>query len=565
MKATYSNTIVKTSYKFSDIYNFLTCCRDEGKITVQRLAGLLMIPFLIFITSCQNRTELSGTDTYSGNYVAHVQLDSSRLIATEVINGLEAPRDITVGPYGWIWFNEIQGAVSRVNPESGESMKLLEMHDVFFERSRGLLSIALHPEFREHPYVYLHYTFSKKELGSRIVRYTFTGDTLTDQHIILDNLPGGSGHSGSKMMIGPDNKLWLGTGDSNRGDLAQSLDSYHGKVLRMNLDGSVPEDNPVEGSRIWTAGHRNIQGITHGNGKIYTSEHGPDNDDEVNLIRKGGNYGWPDVQGFCDTENERQYCRDSLIVEPMYAWTPVIASAGIQYYNYMHNAIPEWNNSLLLASLRIQTLRVLNLNETGDEIDDISIFFQQHFGRIRDVVADPKGRIFLVTSNTDWYKEFRPEIHDSLLIENGDRIIMLQKADTALLAQFDDVENKQILVEDLIPLYLGNSEIADNMGAGEQLYMAHCANCHRPDGTGTEGYVPPLVQSKWVSGDKRKLIDVLLNGLPRDAQSDIYEGDMPVYRNLSNDELAAILNYVRSKFSTAPDQLGPDDIQEVRD
>ncbi|MEX1136517.1 MAG: PQQ-dependent sugar dehydrogenase [Balneolales bacterium] len=529
----------------------------------QHLIGLSIIFFVIFNSSCQSPTELPGTDKFTGDYAAHVRLDSTALIATEIINGLESPRNITVGPDGWLWINEIRGTVSRMNPESGEIMKLLEVPDVFFESARGLLSTALHPEFEEHPYVYLHYTYAEQETGSRITRYTFTGDTLTDRKIILDDLPGGSGHSGSKMMIGPDNKLWLATGDASQDDLAQNLDTYHGKVLRMDLDGSVPEDNPIKGSRIWTSGHRNIQGITHGNGKIYASEFGPANDDEVNLLRKGGNYGWPDVQGLCDSESERQYCRDSLIVEPLVAFNPVIAPAGIAYYG--HDAIPEWKNSLLLASLRIQTLRVLRLNEDGDQVDGINIFFQQHFGRIRDVAVDSQERIFLLTSNTDWYKEYRPEIHDSLLIENRDRIIMLQKADASLLARFENVENKKTLTENRIPRYLGDSEIADDMGASEQLYVSRCASCHRPDGAGTEGYAPSLITSEWVSGNRGGLIDMMLNGIPSEAQSDNYEWDMPVFRNLNNDELAAVLNYIRSEFSSETDQFRPVDIQEVRD
>lgn len=530
----------------------------EG-IVKQYLVGLSIALFVF--PSCQHHAERSGTDRFIGEYVAHVQLDSTMLIATEIINGLEAPRDITIGPEGWIWFNEIRGSLYRVKPESGEVMKVLEVPDVFFERARGLLSTAIHPEFKDHPYVYLHYIHAHQELGSRIVRYTFTRDTLIDRNIILDDLPGGSGHSGSKMMIGPDNKLWLGTGDAHQGHLAQNTDTYHGKVLRMNLDGSIPEDNPF-GNRVWTTGHRNIQGITHGNGKIYISEHGPANDDEVNLLRKGQNYGWPDVQGYCDSEIERQYCRDSRIVEPLVAFNPVVAPAGIDYYG--HDAIPEWNNSLLLTSLRIQTLRILHLDETSENVDDIQIFFQQHFGRLRDVAVDSQGRVFLATSNTDWYREARPEIHDPSLVEHGDRIIMLQKADASLLARFENVENKQVLNEDMTPLYLGDTEIADDMGASEQLYMTHCASCHRPDGTGIEGLAPALVTSELVSGNRSGLIDMLLNGVSPEHQSDTYEWDMPVYRNLSNDEIAAILNFIRGEFSSERDHFRPDDIQEVR-
>jgi len=520
------------------------------------LISLLLVGLL---TSCQQHSE---RDIYTGAYVAHVQLDSTTLIATEVMNGLESPWDISVDPEGWIWVTELDGVVSRVNPESGEVMKLLQLRDINRSRGRGLWTKVLHPDFDQHPYLFLFYSFAEQELGSRIVRYTFTGDTLTERKLILDDLPGGRGHNGSRMMIGPDNKLWMGTGDSHRGDLAQNPATYHGKVLRMNLDGSIPDDNPFPGSRVWSTGHRNIQGITHGKGHIYTSEHGAAAHDEVNLIKKGRNYGWPDVQGFCDSDTERQYCRDSLIVEPLVAFDPAVPPAGMEYYDF--DAIPEWKNSLLMSTLRVQTLRVLHLDDSGEQIENIQIFFQQHFGRLRDVAVDQQGRIFLLTSNTDWYRESRPDIHDPGLIEQGDRIIMLQYADEDLLARFENIENQQILVENMIPRYLGDSEILDDMRAGEQLYLAHCASCHLQDGAGMEGIVPPLIGSEWVSGSRRGLIDMMLYGIPEDEKSGAFDWEMPVYRSLENDEITAILNYIREEFSSETDSFSPDEIEDSR-
>lgn len=531
------------------------------------VASLLLL-VIIFISTAACTSPGTGKGSAEstrliGSYLAHVQLEETQLVATEVVNGLEAPRDITLDPEGWIWVNEVSGSLYRANPVTGEKIKVLDVPDVYFERARGLLSTALHPEFPDEPYVYLHYTFEPSELGSRIVRYTFTGDTLVEPETILDRLPGGSGHSGSKMMAGPDGKLWLATGDASREDLAQDLDVYHGKILRMNPDGSVPEDNPFERSHIWTSGHRNMQGLTYGNGHIYASEHGPANDDEVNLLLKGRNYGYPDVMGYCDSELEKQYCEEHDIVEPIIAFNPVVAASGLAYYG--HDAIPEWTNSLLLASLRIQTLRVLHLDEPGESVEDVQIFFQQQFGRIRDVIVDPEGRIYLMTSSTDWYRESRADIHDPAHVVNGDRIILLQAADESLLASLEDIENRRVMVEDRVPLYLGSSEIADNLGASERLYLTHCGSCHLQDGTGMEGTVPPLAGSESVGGDRRSLIDLLLYGVPAEQQSGEYDWNMPGFQNLENDEIAAILNYIRGNFSTESDYFTAEDVQEVRE
>lgn len=521
------------------------------------------------ITGCNGRVDFAKSKSSADKYLAHVQLDSTLLLATEVVDGLEVPWDITVGPDGWIWFNEQKGNVSRVHLETGKVNKLLTIPDVHFERSRGLLSMVIHPEFDQHPYVFLHYnTFTegedKPEPASRLVRYTFDRDTLIDRQIILDNLPGSTGHNGSRMVITPDKKLWLGTGDALRSDLAQKPGTYHGKVLRMNLDGTVPHNNPIEGSHIWTAGHRNIQGITYRNNKVYISEHGPDSNDEVNLLKKGGNYGWPDVLGYCNNIPETEYCRDSSIIEPIYAWTPVIAPAGLEYYG--HDAIPEWKNSLLLASLRIQTLRVLGLDNTGENVENIQIFFQQHFGRIRDVTVSTDGKVFLATSNMDWYKDYRPEIHDSLLVKNGDRIIMLQKENSHLKSLYSGIKNKKILVEDPVPLYLGDAEITENTKPDESLYLTYCSSCHGIKGKGKEGYVPSLTGSEKVAGEKDKLIQVLLNGISRkhDPSGRDFIWEMPGYRHLDDEEITKILNYLRIEFTGKTEEFTREEVAAAR-
>ncbi|MEX2574052.1 MAG: PQQ-dependent sugar dehydrogenase [Balneolaceae bacterium] len=514
--------------------------------------------------SCTGKDQVSPEVGFPGIYLTHLQLESTTLVATELVNGLDVPWDITYGPDGWIWINEQRGTVSRVNTETGEHQVLLEIPDVHFERSRGLLSKAIHPDFDEHPYLFLHYVYSDEEGShSRIVRYTFEQDTLVDRTMILDSLAGNNGHNGSRMIIGTDGKLWFGIGDAQNYDQAQNPETYHGKVLRMNLDGSVPGDNPF-GNRVWSTGHRNIQGITSGHGRIYISEHGPDNDDEVNLILKGRNYGWPDVQGYCDSEVERNYCRDSLIVEPMQAFTPVIAPAGINFYN--HNAIPEWKNSLLLTSLRIQTLRVLHLNESGDEINDIGIYFQQYFGRLRDLAIGPDGTVYLAASNTDWYKDARPEIHNPSLVEHGDRIIMLGPETEHLRERFAENENKTVLAENKVARYLGDTEISDDMAASEQLYLSHCASCHRPDGSGLDEYVPGLTDSEIAAGDSRHLIEVVLNGVTPENRETAgeYDWDMPAFRNLDDEEISALLTYIRSTFTDQTDQFSVEQVREVR-
>jgi hypothetical protein len=168
----------------------------------------------------------------------------------------------------------------------------------------------------------------------------------------------------------------------------------------MNLDGTVPEDNPVPGSYIWTWGHRNPQGLVISSGGIlYSSEHGPSSDDEVNIIEKGRNYGWPDVKGLCNDVTETQFCADSFVFEPIAAWTPTLAVAGTDFYS--NSAISGWQNSLLITTLKENNLVALRLSADGRSVVDEEVFFDGWFGRLRDVCTSPDGRVFLAVSNRD--------------------------------------------------------------------------------------------------------------------------------------------------------------------
>ncbi len=144
-------------------------------------------------------------------------------------------------------------------------------------------------------------------------------------------------------------------------------------------------------------GHRNPQGLVFAKNKLYESEHGPSNDDEVNIIQKGRNYGWPNVEGFCNERDERSFCTANNVAEPMYAWTPTLAICGIDYYN--SNSISKWKNSLLMTTLKESTLYQLQLNEAGDKIISVKEFFKSKYGRLRDVCVAPDGTVYVSTSN----------------------------------------------------------------------------------------------------------------------------------------------------------------------
>lgn len=332
---------------------------------------------------------------------AQIQLESTLVSERVVVTNLDVPWDLTYGNDGWIWFTELSGRINRLNPDTDELELIYTVPDVqVFGFSAGMHSIALHPDFPALPYVYVHYTNSTTT--SKLVRYTYGIDsnTLSSPMNLLDNIPGSVSHNGSRMLI-LDNKIIISIGDGyTNPSTAQDLNTLNGSMLRINLDGTVPSDNPIPGSYIWSFGHRNPQGLCYGNGKIYSSEHGTSIADEINIIEVNRNYGWPNVQGFCDTASELTFCATENVKEPIWTWTPAIAPCGMDYFN--HPSIPEWQNSLLLAVLKDKKIIQLQLSSDGNSIVEENSYLVNTRGRIRDILVLPDGRIYYCTSNNDF-------------------------------------------------------------------------------------------------------------------------------------------------------------------
>lgn len=228
------------------------------------------------------------------------------------------------------------------------------------------------------------------------MRYTYSNNSLSSPQVLLDDIPGASHHNGCRLFIVGD-KLFITTGDAEDQSAAQNIQSLNGKTLRINLDGTIPSDNPFPNNPVWSWGHRNAQGMVYANNMLYQSEHGPITDDEVNIVMKGRNYGWPTVTGFCNTQMETAFCNSFNVVEPISAWTPTLAVCGIDYYN--HPMFPNLQNSLLMTTLSAK-LYQLKLNASFDSIIATSVVQGVSFGRLRDICIAPSGKIYISTSNS---------------------------------------------------------------------------------------------------------------------------------------------------------------------
>lgn len=348
------------------------------------------------------------------------QLDSTTLTSRVVKDSLDIPWEILWGPDDFIWTTERYGRVSRINPETGKQHVLLDLSSDVYQRSEsGMLGMVLHPDFDNKPHVFVAYTYlAGSNIRERLVRFNYDGTGLIPADTLVENIVGNTTHIGCRLLILPDNTLLMTTGDAQNQSLPQDTNSLSGKLLRMNLDGSVPADNPNPNSLVWSYGHRNAQGLWLApNGHLYSSEHGPTTDDELNIIEVKRNYGWPTVAGFCDSPPEEAFCNANNVVEPLAAWTPTIAPSDIIWYD--HWAIPEFRNKLLMTVLKDKSLIAFGFNEAGDSVISEKKFFKNEFQRLRDICVSPEGKIYLATSGSSW-SNTNPFTHTIVELSNED-------------------------------------------------------------------------------------------------------------------------------------------------
>ena len=371
---------------------------------MQNLRSVIII-FILGITA-----PLIGQTKYT--------LDSTVLTSRTVKDSLDIPWEIIWGPDDHIWCTERYGRVSRINPKTGAQQVLLNISADVYERSEaGMLGMVLHPDFTNTSDVFIAYTYlNGSSIRERLVRYNYTRGVLVPSDTLIENIQGHTTHIGCRLIFLPDNTLLMSTGDAQRQSLPQDTTSLVGKILRMNMDGSIPADNPNPNSLIYSFGHRNAQGLWLApNGKIYSSEHGPTTDDELNIIEPKRNYGWPTVSGLCDSPPENDFCSRNNVKEPLAIWTPTIAPSDIIWYD--HPAIPEFKDRLLLTLLKDKSLISFGFNNSGDSVTSQDKYFKNNFGRLRDICISPNGKIYLANNGASWTNT-NPFTHSIIELSN---------------------------------------------------------------------------------------------------------------------------------------------------
>ncbi|HQR80162.1 MAG TPA: PQQ-dependent sugar dehydrogenase [Actinomycetota bacterium] len=261
---------------------------------------------------------------------------------------------------------------------NGKTRLLETVADVRPEGEGGLLGLAiLGPEAEA---VYAYYT---ADTDNRVVAYDFDGKHLTNPREVLAGIPKGTYHNGGRIAFGPDGYLYIATGETDHPDLAQDQASLAGKILRVTPDGQPAPGNPDPQSPVWSYGHRNVQGLAwDADGRLWATEFGQAEVDELNLIEPGHNYGWPQCEGDCDLPGT---------TNPKATWSPTSTSSP--------SGLAIVAGSAWVAALRGQTLYQVPLN--GTSAGKPHAWFTDDLGRLRDVVQNPAGGLWVVTNNTD--------------------------------------------------------------------------------------------------------------------------------------------------------------------
>jgi glucose/arabinose dehydrogenase len=319
--------------------------------------------------------------------------DGTRFGVQVIARNLEIPWALSFAPDGRLWFTERPGRVRILQNGQLLSEPALILSGVYTQGESGVLGMAMHPSFAANGFVYLVYTATGADgpIG-RLVRYRAVGNSLGEAAVLLDDIPASNIHNGSRLRFGPDGALYMTFGDHAAPSTAQDLAALNGKILRLNEDGTTPRDNPF-GSPVWSWGHRNPQGIDWhpASGVMYETEHGQTGNDEVNLIERGKNYGWPVIEG---TETRPD------MVAPLTFFTPSVAPSGASFYR--GSTFPAFRDQLFVATLRGQALLRISFDVADPRrVRSIERLIEERYGRLRDVITGPDGSLYVCTSNRD--------------------------------------------------------------------------------------------------------------------------------------------------------------------
>ena len=328
----------------------------------------------------------------------------------KIADKLESPWSIAFLPDGRILVTERPGRLRVIEGDQLLPRGISGVPTVLCCSHSGLLDVLVDPDFQKNHRLFLSYMHGTPEAGTiRISTAILDGMDLVDKRVIFESRPAASGldQIGGRLAFGPDHALYLTIGDRFQMENAQNLLDDAGKIIRINVDGSIPDDNPFVGRsdvlpEIYSYGHRNPQGLIGnvGDGQLWSIEQGPKGGDELNLIAGGSNYGWPVVTYGVNYDGTVISDKTSApgMVDPIYFWVPSLATGSL--VSYYGNVMPDdWRGDFLVGTLAGECLVRLKM-DSGRVVRE-ERYLHHKIGRIRDVAVAPDGYIYLLTDNTE--------------------------------------------------------------------------------------------------------------------------------------------------------------------
>jgi glucose/arabinose dehydrogenase len=336
-----------------------------------------------------------------------IDTETGRIKVETVAGGLDHPWGMVFLPDGRMLVTERAGRLRLVSKDGALSPPLVGVPRVYASGQGGLLDVALDPDFANNGLVYIAYSEpGGGGASTAVARGKLSDKGLEDVKIIFRQIPKVDGNLqfGSRLVFAPDGKLFVTLGERFKFDVAQDLSNHLGKIVRINPDGSVPDDNPFLGQKdaqpeIWSYGHRSPEGaaINPQSGKLWESEFGPQGGDEINIVQAGKNYGWPVVSwgSHYDGRPIPEPPTHPEFADAIYHWNPVISPSGIAFYTA--NTFPAWRGDLLIAGLSSEAIVRLTLDGEKVKAEE-----RIPMGtRIRDVVQGPDGAVYALTDEND--------------------------------------------------------------------------------------------------------------------------------------------------------------------
>lgn len=340
--------------------------------------------FILSTCSNDSRDETEDKGKQTQNEMEHEQSQSddnqdrkeTKGIET-VAQGLDTPWSIAKSN-DVFYLSERPGKIIKIDGNKKNEQQVDLDKEVSTAAEAGLLGFVLAPDFKDSQEAYAYYTYEDNGQFNRIVKLKLENDTWKEEEVLIDKIPSGQYHHGGRLKIGPDDKLYATTGDASDEQNAQDKDTLGGKILRINLDGSKPKDNPISNSYVYSYGHRNLQGIVWTpDGQMYASEHGNQANDEINEIKEGHNYGWPVIEGNEENNNME---------------TPIFTSGSDD--TWAPSGIAFKDGIIYSAALRGEGIMKFDVEK--DEMKKVAT----KYGRIRDVYI-VNDDLYFVSNNTD--------------------------------------------------------------------------------------------------------------------------------------------------------------------